>query len=77
MEITIQASEFKNRCLQLLNDVQRGDSYLVTKRGVPLAKLSALKNTEPKTLFGAMRNSFVENDDIRKPIDVIWTMDND
>jgi antitoxin (DNA-binding transcriptional repressor) of toxin-antitoxin stability system len=45
MEITVQAGKFKDKCLKLLNDVQRGDTCLITKRGVPFARLSAL---EPK-----------------------------
>ncbi|MDR1234144.1 MAG: type II toxin-antitoxin system prevent-host-death family antitoxin [Holosporales bacterium] len=71
MEITIQASEFKAKCLKLLDDVRKGDTFLITKRGVPFARLSSLPS-ESKELFGAMRNSFIENDDIRIPIDCEW-----
>ncbi|MDR1254873.1 MAG: type II toxin-antitoxin system prevent-host-death family antitoxin [Puniceicoccales bacterium] len=67
MEITIQASEFKAKCLKLLDDVRKGDTFLITKRGIPFAKLSAL-STGSKKLFGEMQNSFIENDDIREPI---------
>jgi prevent-host-death family protein len=76
MEITIQASEFKNKCLKLLNDVHHGDTYLITKRGVPFAKLSALKS-EPKKLFGLMKNSFSENGDIKAPVNEPWNAEND
>jgi prevent-host-death family protein len=76
MEITIQASEFKAKCLQLLNDVRKGNAYLITKRGVPLAKLIPLQ-MEPHKLFGAMKSSFVENTDICKPINFVWTVEND
>jgi prevent-host-death family protein len=76
MEITIQASEFKAKCLKLLDDVRKGDTFLITKRGIPFAKLSAL-SVESKKLFGAMRNSFIENDDIRKPINCVWAVENE
>jgi prevent-host-death family protein len=62
MEITIRASEFKAKCLQLLNNARKGDTYVITKRGVPLAKLSSWQ-TESHKLFGAMKGSFVENED--------------
>jgi prevent-host-death family protein len=76
MEITIQASEFKNKCLQLLNDVHSGDTYLITKRGVPFAKLSALKSESVK-LFGIMKNSFSENENITMSINEPWDVEND
>jgi prevent-host-death family protein len=76
MEITIQASEFKNKCLQLLNDVHSGGTYLITKRGVPFARLSALKSEPPK-LFGIMKNSFSENGDITVSINEPWNVEND
>jgi prevent-host-death family protein len=76
MEITIRASEFKNKCLQLLNNVHSGDTYLITKRGVPLAKLSALKS-EPVKLFGIMKNSFSENGDITVSTNEPWDAEND
>jgi antitoxin (DNA-binding transcriptional repressor) of toxin-antitoxin stability system len=76
MEITVQAGKFKDKCLQLLNDVQRGDTYLITKRGIPFARLSALK---PGTaaLFGAMKNSFSENGDIIESTGERWNAENE
>jgi prevent-host-death family protein len=76
MEIIIRASEFKAKCLQLLNDVRKGDIYLITKRGVPLAKLSSLQ-TKSHKLFGAMKDSFVENADICQSISSPWTVENE
>ncbi|MDR1031967.1 MAG: type II toxin-antitoxin system prevent-host-death family antitoxin [Holosporales bacterium] len=76
MEITIQASEFKAKCLKLLDDVRKGDTFLITKRGIPFAKLSA-PSVESKRLFGAMQNSFTENDDIQKPINCVWTVEDE
>ncbi len=38
---TIKASEFKAKCLQLMNEVaDSGDSIVITKNGQPVAQLS-------------------------------------
>ena len=71
MDISIQATEFKIKCLKLLEDVQNGNTYFITKRGVPLAKLEALAS-KPEKLFGAMKKSCAIVSDIVEPIDEIW-----
>ena len=71
MDISIQATEFKIKCLKLLEDVQNGNTYFITKRGVPLAKLEALAH-KPEKLFGAMKKSCSVVGDIVDPIDEIW-----
>jgi prevent-host-death family protein len=39
-EVTIGASDFKAKCLRILEEVaERGDTVVVTKRGKPLAKV--------------------------------------
>ena len=50
---TINATEFKAKCLSLLNDIeQRGTSITVTRRGHPIAVLSPA----PKTSWKSPRN---------------------
>ena len=50
-EITMPISEFKARCLRLLEEVaSNGHTLIVTKRGKPLARVSAL--AKPKPLWG-------------------------
>lgn len=71
MEISIQATEFKSKCLKLLEDVRNGNTYIITKRGVPLAKLEALAHKQEE-LFGAMKKSCALVGDIVEPIDEIW-----
>ena len=71
MDISIQATAFKIKCLKLLEDVQNGNTYFITKRGVPLAKLEALARTS-ENLFGAMKKSCAVVSDIVKPIDETW-----
>ena len=36
----IQASEAKTRFLQLLDDVERGDTLIITRHGRPIARMS-------------------------------------
>lgn len=51
-ERTIGASDFKAKCLRILEEVaKRGDTVIVTKRGKPLAKLVPLER-ERKPLKG-------------------------
>ena len=71
MDISIQATAFKAKCLKLLEEVQKGNRYLITKRGIPLAKLEAF-GKKPKKLFGAMNKSCVIIGDITEPIDEVW-----
>ena len=51
----IAASEFKARCLEILDRVARdGSEFVITKRGKPVARLSAAAATRAP-LAGAMR----------------------
>jgi len=36
----VQASEAKTKFLQLLDDVERGDTLIITRHGKPIARLS-------------------------------------
>lgn len=64
----IKASEFKAKCLSLLDEVQdTGESIIVTKRGKPVARLEPMKR-KPKTLFGAMKGSVTILGDIVAPL---------
>ncbi len=41
MEMTITATEFKARCLELMDRVyQTGESIVITKRGKPISRLA-------------------------------------
>ncbi len=37
---TIQASEAKTHFLRILDDVERGESIIITRRGKPIARIS-------------------------------------
>ena len=49
---TVSATEFKAKCLALLDDVDRGETIMVTKRGRAVAKLEPVKASAWKSLTG-------------------------
>lgn len=50
---TIKASEFKAKCLQLMNEVaESGDIIVITKNGQPVAQLTPVVS-RPATLAGS------------------------
>jgi prevent-host-death family protein len=71
-ERIVGAAEFKARCLQLMEEVQRTRQPLVvTKRGKPLVRLTpAARQQAP--VFGALKGTVAIHGDIVAPIDVEW-----
>ena len=68
----IPAGEFKAKCLQLMDEIQRSRNELViTKHGKPVAKLVPYEEETP-TLFGFMKDSVIIKGDIISSIDVDW-----
>ena len=52
---TMKASEFKAKCLGLMDEVaENGGEIVITKNGKPMAKLTAFHD-RPRSLFGAGR----------------------
>ena len=77
METVIKASEFKAKCLALMDQVNKtGDEIIITKNGVPVSKLSPIVN-KPKTLFGVDKHKIKITDDILEPIAVEWEVMSD
>ena len=69
---TIKASEFKARCLNLMNEVaETGAEYVVTKNGRPVSRLVPYR-MKPKSLFGIDRGRLEILGDIDEPLDVEW-----
>lgn len=67
----IGATEFKARCLELLDDVQSSKRDLViTKRGKPVAKVVPIR--EEKPLFGFLKGAVVIHGDLTEPTDQDW-----
>ena len=69
---TMKASEFKAKCLKLMDEVAETDEQIViTKNGDPVARLVAY-HSKPATLFGALAGSIEIRGDILEPIEVDW-----
>jgi prevent-host-death family protein len=52
---TVPATEFKARCLELMDRVAEGrETYVITKHGKPVAKLVPADPPEPDSIFGSM-----------------------
>jgi prevent-host-death family protein len=68
-DISIPAGQFKAKCLALFDEVEaRRRSYVVTKRGRPVARIVPIPPTAKDGLLG----SLVHEEDLLAPIDVKW-----
>ena len=72
MSRIIKASEFKAKCLALLDEVERsGERLVITKKGKPVAEV--VPHRSPKRdLFGLLKGRVKIVGDIISPIDVEW-----
>ena len=71
-EKTMKASEFKAKCLQLMDEVAAsGTSIVITKNGNPVSRLVPYRN-RPASLFGALRGTVKVTGDIVAPVEVEW-----
>ena len=60
---TIKASEFKARCLKLMDEVQKsGEEIVVTKNGKPVSKLVPYR-VRARTLLGLHRDRISSGDE--------------
>ncbi|MEP7314810.1 MAG: type II toxin-antitoxin system Phd/YefM family antitoxin [Pseudomonadota bacterium] len=68
----VKASEFKAKCLALMDQVARsGQAVLVTKNGRPVAELHPHRPTTGVP-FGAWADQVVITGDILSPIEADW-----
>jgi prevent-host-death family protein len=65
----VGAAEFKAKCLKLIDEMQaNGESITITKRGKPVAVLSAMSEGEPsKSLIGCIKSPAYRFDDPFSP----------
>lgn len=69
---TMTASEFKARCLKLMDEVAAtGQAIVITKNGKPVSRLVPYWQ-RPETLFGALKGSLRIQGDIVEPVGVDW-----
>ena len=65
---TMQASEFKAKCLALMDEVARtGKTIVVTKNGKPVAELRAHRPPRARTLIGLHKGKIGISGDIVSP----------
>lgn len=71
---TIQASEFKAKCLALMDRVARtGETITITKNGKPIAELRPHRPPRAKSLIGLHRRAIKISGDIVEPLGpAIW-----
>lgn len=70
---TVPATKFKAQCLELMDRVaERRTSYVITKRGKPVAKLVPADTPRKKSIFGCMADQMEIIGDLDKPR---WTDD--
>ncbi len=75
---TVKASEFKVKCLKLMDHVaETGETLVITKNGHPVAQLGPVTQlgpvaSKPSTLFGLHRGQIRIKGDIVTPLDEAW-----
>lgn len=69
---TIKASEFKARCLKLMDDLaDSGGEIIITKNGRPVSRLLPYRK-RPEAPLGRDRDKIRILGDIIEPIDAEW-----
>ena len=68
MSRMMKASEFKAKCLALMDEVERtGESVVITKNGKPIAELSPYKQRK-RNAFGILKGRVFITGDIISPV---------
>jgi len=68
---SVPATEFKAKCLELMDRVaERRETYTITKRGKPVAKLVPADPPSNKGVLGCMQGNMEIVGDLEKPL---WT----
>ena len=64
----VPATEFKAKCLELMDRVaERRETFVITKRGKPVAKLVPVERKPKESIFGWMRGKATIRGDIVSP----------
>jgi len=73
MSRIVKASEFKAKCLAMLDEVERTrETVVITKRGKPVAELVPHTAPKKRNLEGILKGRMEIIGDIISPIDVEW-----
>ena len=74
---TIKASEFKAKCLKLMDEVaESGEEIIITKNGRPVSRLAPYRE-KPSLAFGRNRDNIRILGDIVGPMPAEWYEDPD
>ena len=74
---TMKASEFKARCLQIMDEVaEQGGEIVITKHGRPVSRLVPYREEAP-AIFGADSDIIRIHGDIVSPIGMEWEAEAD
>lgn len=66
---TVPATRFKAQCLELMDRVaEQRTTYVITKRGKPVAKLVPADPPVKKSIFGCMADQMEIVGDLEKPL---------
>ncbi len=72
MSRMMKASEFKAKCLALMDEVERtGQSVVITKNGKPIAELSPYKQRK-RNVFVILEGRVFITGDIISPVEMEW-----
>ncbi len=70
---TVRASEFKQKCLMLMEEVaSTGTELIITKHGKPVCKLTPLSAQPEQSRFGWMKDTLKIKGDLTAPIGKTW-----
>lgn len=71
-KVTIKASEFKAKCLKLMDHVaETGEEFVISKNGRPVARLVPYRE-KPASPFGVDKGRIEILGDIVAPLDIEW-----
>ncbi len=69
---TINAAEFKSKCLELMDEMaESGEELVITKNGHPVSRLVPYREQRGAP-FGRDRDIILIHGDIGQPLDVEW-----
>ncbi|MGD9888339.1 MAG: type II toxin-antitoxin system Phd/YefM family antitoxin [Halothiobacillaceae bacterium] len=70
---TIQADEFQQHCLTLMEQVARtGEGLLIIQNGIPMVELRPPTNSSKPSPFGMHQGQIQIIGDILSPVEVDW-----
>jgi prevent-host-death family protein len=75
MKQLVSVSVLKNTLLDIVRQVEKGETFEITKAGKLVARLSPATNPDDPPMLGFGKGSFKIVGDIVAPIDDEWTFD--